>query len=689
MRNKKFVISLFILFLSGIFAIYNIEDVNAEEEMRGAWVASVYNMDWPKTSYYNPSAQKAEYIKLLDHLKSTGINTVIFQVRPESDALYKSNINPWSRFLTGTQGKYPGYDPLQFVIDESHKRGIKVHAWFNPYRAWMNPDKSGSTPTNPMNLHPDWVIKYNNKWFYDPGKPEVTNYIVNTVNEVVRNYNIDGIHFDDYFYPDSNFPDYNTYKKYGSGNIDDWRRNNINNMLKKVNTGIKSIKPGLVFGVSPSGIWRNSSSDSNGSNTSGSESYAVQYADTRYWIKNNLIDYVVPQVYWKIGNTRADYATLIKWWSDQMVGSNVKLYIGQGIYKHGQDDVYGENVAIEIKNQILLNRKYPNIKGSMYFSASDIVNSSQVTNDLKSLYLARYPYQNSMMGANRSDTAVEISKKSWPNGTGTVVLVNGYEPYVGVISSPLASLRNAPILLSSKSYISEPTINEIKRLGAKKIILIGDENSIDKSQLDKLNTAISGLSYEKIYGKDIYEVSNKIAENISQNKPVNNVYVVGENGLADAISIASKASYERNPIIVTNYIKNNNPENVYFVGGDMIISNNIIKQISNVLSKDLTNSRIAGANRIDTNSLVVRKFYTKLFTKEAFVTRADALIDAVTISVFAQRTDSPTILAGKSINSLQNDVLYPRSVSLLYKVGGGINTYTYNKIYELLYGVMQ
>lgn len=697
LRLRIIMFSLSFIFVFGFFIS---EKSNAEDEMRGAWVSSIYNIDWPKTGTYNPSAQKAEYIRLIESLKDTGINTVVIQVRPESDALYQSKINPWSRFLTGTQGKYPGYDPLKFVIDESHKRGIKVHAWFNPYRAWMKADKTGSSPNNPMNIHPDWVIKYNNRWYYDPGNPQVTNYIVDTVSEVVRNYDIDGVHFDDYFYPDSNFPDYATYKKYGSGDIENWRRNNINNMLTKVNASIKQIKPSMILGVSPSGIWRNKSSDINGSDTNGSESYSVQHADSRFWIKNNLIDYIAPQVYWTFENKNASYSTLVKWWSDQMTGSNVKLYIGQGIYKQGQDEYYGENVAAQIKDQLILNKKYANISGSIFFSASDIVNNTKVAGDIMSFYSnVRYPYQSELIGINRADTAIKISKLTWPNGADTVVLVNGYEPYVGIVSSPLASLKNAPILLSSKSYLSTDTINEIKRLGAKKIILIGTSSSIDQTQIDKLSNSIAGLQFEKIYGNNIYDISNNVARNISNTKSVDKIYLVGENGMADAVSIGSVASRERNPIIVSNalnlskmnldYIANSKANKVYFIGGQVVLSDNIIDSVNRVTGSNMSANRIWGANRLDTNSNVIKKFYPNLFTQKAFLTRSDILIDATTVSVAAQKFDSPVILVGNSVNKMQNDVLYPRSASHIYKAGGQINIYSYNKIYNLLYGSMQ
>ena len=706
-----FASALLVLGMIILPAISNVDSKAAEPEMRAAWISTVFNIDWPsKSSYGNAEKQKREYIILLDKLKGAGINTVIVQVRPESDAIYRSKINPWSRFLTGKQGKDPGYDPLAFIIQESHKRGIKVHAWFNPYRASIYSDKSSSASSNAINRHPDWVIKYENKWYYDPGKPEVVNYIVDTVAEVVQNYDVDGVHFDDYFYPGPGFPDDATFRKYGSGNKDNWRRANINNMVKRVRDKVHSIKPYVEFGISPAGIWRNSYNDPNGSKTSGGESYVKQYADTRYWIKNGLVDYVVPQVYWRIGHPKADYATLVKWWADQVKGTNVKLYIGQGIYKQGQSEYGGENVSREIKKQILLNRKYPEIKGSIFFSAKDIVNQPQVYNDLKSLYGSssnsnavlpnggRLPYQNALMGRDRADTAIEISKKGWGNGASEVILVNGKDTISGVVASPLASSLNAPILLKYPNSVSDATINEIKRLNTKKIILIGNENTINQSDIDKITNAVPGIVVEKIFGENPQEISTRIADMIQGNSAVDTVYIASENAMADVLSVASKAGRERNPIIITdkNNISDNNKEwikshdlkNIYVIGGSDTISDSLMSEISS-LGKSTTHvSRVSGSDRVATNTAVIEKFYSNKFTQKAFITRSSAPIDSITVSALAQKTDSPVILAGNNVSQYQRNILEPRSASLVYKVGGQINTNSYDVIYNLLGGVM-
>lgn len=677
-------------------------------EVRAAWVSTVFNIDWPsKASYGNPEEQKKEYIRLIDKLKEAGINTIVIQVRPESDTIYKSDINPWSRFLTGTQGKSPGYDPLQFIIQESHRRGLKVHAWFNPYRACIYPDKSTTTSSNPINKYPDWVINYNKKWYYDPGNPEVTKYIVDTVAEVVKNYDIDGVHFDDYFYPGSGFPDSETFNRFGSGNKENWRRSNINNMLKQVRDVVKSIKPSVVFGVSPAGIWRNISNDPSGSRTSGGESYVKQYADTRYWIKNHLVDYVVPQVYWKIGHPAADYETLVKWWSNEVKGTNVDLYIGQGIYKQGQSDYNGENVASEIKKQLEINRKYSEVKGSMFFSAKDITNNQQVFDDLKNFYGnqepvdngRRKPYQNALMGSDRAETAVRISKQGWPNGSKTAILVEGNDLAAAVASNPLASSKNAPILLSFAGKLSDSTMNEMKRLGIENLIVVTSNRADMRKYIDKVQNNIPKVYIDSVDGTSIQDLSRKMAEKLSSENFVDSVYIAGSDALVDMLSIASKAGYEKNPILITSkdkisddslkWIKDNNIKNIYFIGGSSSLSDNVINQVEKVVGKNLKQNRVYGSDRIDTNSKVIEKFYIDKFSWKAFLARSSAPIDAITVSAFAQRSDSPVILVGNAVSGYQKSVLEPRSASLVYKIGGGINQNSYLQIYNLLEGVMK
>ena len=357
----KKLINIVLICMLVLICVSNISYASSNK-MNAAWIATVYNIDWP-IQKNNEKLQKQQMIDILNNLQDVGIDTVMFQVRPKGDSLYKSNISPWSDVLTGIQGKNPGYDPLAFVIEEAHKRGMKVHAWLNPYRVTtLGTDLNVLANNNPAKQHPEWTLTHNNRIYFNPEIPQVKQLIKNTVAEIVTNYNIDGIHFDDYFYP-TNYP-----LPEGEGRdgiVANNRRNNINAMILEVKNTIKGIKPQVKFGVSPSGIWKNKSSDINGSDTRGKESYYSDYADTLTWIKNNYVDYIVPQLYWQIGLNVADYSKLVRWWSDQVKGTKVDLYIGQGIYK----DV----VASEIDTQLKLNTNYPEIKGSIFYSTSDII----------------------------------------------------------------------------------------------------------------------------------------------------------------------------------------------------------------------------------------------------------------------------------------------------------------------------
>lgn len=339
-------------------------------DMQAAWITTVYNQDWPKTKN-NIAAQQKEMRDLLDTLKSTGVDTVMFQARTEGDALYKSSINPWSKVLTGTQGKDPGYDPLQYVINEAKARGMKVHVWLNPYRVTTSgTDYNALSANHPARVNQNWTLVHNGRIYYNPELPEVKKHIVDTVAEIVTNYDIDGIHFDDYFYPvDYPLPEGETK----DGAVANARRNHINDMINQVRTKTKSIKSNVQFGLSPRGIWKNKSNDSLGSNTRGKESYYSDFADSRKWVKDNMVDYIVPQIYWEKGHSAADYETVLSWWADVAKGTNVKLYVGQGIYK--------DEVATEIDQQLAINDKYPTVAGSVYFSSIDILNNRKGAKD--------------------------------------------------------------------------------------------------------------------------------------------------------------------------------------------------------------------------------------------------------------------------------------------------------------------
>lgn len=347
-----------------------------EEEMRAVWISTVFSADFTSNKG-NADAQKKEFIEKLEAAKKAGMNTVVVQVRPKADAFYQSSINPWSDLLTGTQGQYPGYDPMAFMIEETHKRNMEFHAWLNPYRITTSgTDLTVLCDTHPARLHPDWILNYKNALYYNPDLMAVKEHIRDTVAEIVKGYDVDGIHFDDYFYPsDYPLPEGETR----DGATANARRSHINEMVSMVYKAIKDNKPNVQFGISPMGVWKNNDSDPAGSTTKGHEGYYSVFADATNWIKAGTIDYLVPQIYWQTGYAAADYETLVSWWNNQVTGSSVKLYIGQGIYK----DV----VAEQITTQLDINKKYGNVKGSFFFSLKDILeNRKGCTTSLTAYY---------------------------------------------------------------------------------------------------------------------------------------------------------------------------------------------------------------------------------------------------------------------------------------------------------------
>ncbi|MFC3344594.1 family 10 glycosylhydrolase [Paenibacillus abyssi] len=349
--------------------------------MRGAWVSAVYNLDWPTSkSYGNEEQQKEDYKRLLDDLQGMGINAVFVQIRPAADALYPSLLVPWSAYLTGVQGQAPSYDPLAFMIEETHRRGMEFHAWFNPFRAGVNADTSKLAENHVALQHPDWIVMGEDKErkkmpYINPGIPEARQHIIDTIMEVVNNYNIDGVHLDDYFYPSNMiFNDDAAFLLYNNRNVldrNEWRRDNINQFVRQLGESIHKAKPNVEYGISPFGVWRNSSVDPTGSDTRASvTAYDSMHADVRTWIRNGWIDYVAPQLYWSMTFSPARYDKLADWWANEVKGTSVDLYIGHSPYKLGKEA--GWESSQEIINQLRYNQIHPEIKGDIFFRAENL-----------------------------------------------------------------------------------------------------------------------------------------------------------------------------------------------------------------------------------------------------------------------------------------------------------------------------
>lgn len=366
---------------------------SASEEMRGVWVSSVYNLDYPSSPTTDSDKLKAEADEILDNCVKWGLNAVFLQVRPSGDALYKSDLFPWSKYLAGSVGTAPqdGFDPLEYWVEAAHKRGLELHAWINPYRITRSKDTEwNSLPsTHPAKMNPDWVVKYSDgNYYFNPGIPEVRDLVTRGAVEIVQNYDVDGLHMDDYFYPGTDFNDAATYQKYGSSfsNIADFRRDSVNQLVAQLDTAVHNIDPDIQFGISPSGIWANKSTDPRGSNTSGSEHYVSSYADSLYWIENGLVDYIIPQIYWEIGHKLADFATLADWWNDAVAGSDVHLYIGMGAYRCADNPTGVWTTTDPLFDSLAYLENKDNVGGCVFFRYGSIPAVSGMADRLTSWY---------------------------------------------------------------------------------------------------------------------------------------------------------------------------------------------------------------------------------------------------------------------------------------------------------------
>jgi uncharacterized lipoprotein YddW (UPF0748 family) len=368
-----------------------------KREVRGAWIATYANIDWPKIRTEPVPLQRAALVAILDHHQATGINTIYFQIRSQCDAMYQSTIEPWSADLTGTQGKAPTelsmtdpsgtkvWDPLKFIIAECHRRGMELHAWMNPYRAINNYNVINTFAANHVaRAHPEWLLSQGTLRILDPGIPAAQAHIRRVIGDVVSRYDLDGIHFDDYFYPPqapagtTPYNDDATFAADPRGFTDrgDWRRDNVSRFVKSIADTLMLLKPWVKFGVSPSGIYRNSTNPAIGSATSGLQHYVTLFADTRRWLQEGWIDYLAPQVYWYIGQPGANYGVIVPWWNNNAFGRHI--YIGLAGYKVN-DPIQGVNWANPsmIPNEVRLNRSalYPNIYGQAVYNTTSLLNN--------------------------------------------------------------------------------------------------------------------------------------------------------------------------------------------------------------------------------------------------------------------------------------------------------------------------
>lgn len=365
------------------------EILERDSEIRAVWIATVGNINFPKNKGESAQELKSEIDTILMTMAENSLNTIVFQVRPTSDALYKSNIFPSSEFLCTTQGNdFPdGIDIFDYLITEAHKLGFAVCAWVNPLRVTSTMNKSPMISSNPAAKHPEWCVTYDSQQYYNPGLPEVRNLVANGVREIAENYACDAIVFDDYFYPypkdGENYDDSQAYQTYSNGlSLEDWRRQNVNQMIEQSYKAVKEANIDCSFGISPFGIWSNNDGSNGGSETSGLSAYSAIYCDALAWIEGGYIDFLSPQIYWNFDSKAAPFATLADWWDEALSQSKIPLIVSHAAYRASEWNIEGE-----IQRQIEYSRQKPSYLGSaMYGYAAIESNDFGVADAIKSVY---------------------------------------------------------------------------------------------------------------------------------------------------------------------------------------------------------------------------------------------------------------------------------------------------------------
>ena len=388
-----------LFFLGGGFLLFAKPSGHKKYETRAVWLTTISNIDWPTERLFTSARKKKELLEYLDYFQSLKINTIYFQARAMADAFYDSPLEPWSFYLTGQKGVSPSpfFDPLHFLVKEAHKRNIDVHAWLNPYRAETSSKRAKDTLTM-SHLKPEWIVKYGKQYYLNPGVEEARKHVVKVVVDITKRYDLDGIHFDDYFYPyplaDTKFNDDKVYNNDTSVEMSkyDWRRHKITLLIKEVSDTLKKIKPYVKFGVSPFAVWRNKRRDSLGSETETFSSYDGLYADVRLWVKNNWIDYIVPQLYWKRSFSKAPLKTLVSWWGECVDSTSVELVFGVGVFNYysKSQSLYFDD-PYEIHKQLLEMKKHPNVEGYSFFSAKPLKKNPNGLSKFLRRQFFRYP----------------------------------------------------------------------------------------------------------------------------------------------------------------------------------------------------------------------------------------------------------------------------------------------------------
>ncbi|MEO9479043.1 MAG: family 10 glycosylhydrolase [Maribacter dokdonensis] len=482
---------LLILNSCGIFKSY---EKYPKREFRGVWVATVVNIDWPKNGNDSAEKQKTDFLKILDFYERENYNAVIVQVRAAGDAFYQSDYAPYSRFLTGEEGTAPKWntDVLEWMINETHERGMEFHAWLNPYRATFDENFEVLSETHDYCTHPEWIVHYGKKNYYNPGLPEVRNHFSNIIAELVTNYDVDAIHFDDYFYPykvlNEVFDDSVAFKMYAQEHqkLDDWRRSNIDSLIRQSHETIKSIKPWVQFGISPFGVWKNNSTDPKGSDTkAGQTTYEDLYADPLLWMEKGWIDYLAPQVYWSMDLPVASHRKIVDWWAKNNYNTN--LYVGNGPYKirNNSDKAWEEKK--ELPMQLELARNTQQIQGNIMFSAKSLMTDKDDVVE----YIHKKYYKRQALNPISGLAKIHTVK--------TPKLVSASKNDTE-LSLEFNDLNNIRFALVYSSGIRVKDTYDIKKLRSK--IYVENNNTSLNIPLDQLKKKYNAISFIDVYGKE-------------------------------------------------------------------------------------------------------------------------------------------------------------------------------------------
>ncbi len=565
------LISIFSAFL--FVSVPYSQSLPPKREFRGAWIATVQNLDWPSSNTLSTSQQQSQLISILDGLKALGINAVIFQVRDECDALYNSPYEPWSYWLTGQQGKAPSpfYDPLQFAVQEAHKRGMEIHAWFNPYRA-VNKIGTYTLAANHVAVqHPDWIVTYGNIDVLNPGLPQVRDYIAKIISDVVRRYDIDGVHFDDYFYPYPDgihtFNDSAAFQQYPNGfsNLSDWRRNNVNLLIKEVDDSIKAIKPYVKFGISPFGIWKNNVP----AGITGLSSYNDLYADCMFWLRNHYIDYITPQLYWKLGG-KQDYNALMNWYADSAEAYGRDFYPGEAAYQ------INNWTASEMPNHLRLDRSNPYCKGNIYFRAlvGLLDNERGFADTLKNNFYQYYALSPVMKWIDSvAPNPVQNLTFDRIPGTGSAGLI---------WSSP------------SKAVDGDTAV--------KYVIYKFSNNHIQQSDIDQASNIydVTGLQTELLNGNSQYTplyFGVTSLDHTSNESSISNLIEINPPGVVSLLSPLQNAAYQRDTTVLAwNYTSGSSGYNLQ-ISTDSTFNSNLLVNSSGLTDTSYTVANLTGLQK--------------------------------------------------------------------------------------------